>query len=300
MKLAVVAAALVCALAVPRIAAACQCESSAPLVVGAGLDSSVPPEPTLYVFTPNVLHDGTQFVHDIYVTNSATSRPNTMIRTRQIAIDPEYIVFAVESDALEGVLELHLTYGNPEVYRFMISRRPPENFVRPLELDLQDMTDCGLSEEKAITLTYQGNASAYAIDWDDGTKTVLPARRWDDGVRHDVRIGARCGTSNVALDHLHASHAMTVHALFADGSETLVGTSKLQLSKLQVRTPIELLDSRARDEDRLQATPMRTFVLHATANPTGAAVAGGAATGGLIVVGAALLRARRRRHATRL
>lgn len=262
----------------------------------------VPPTPTFYVFTPNPLHDGTPFVHDIRVTNVATSRRNNTFRLEQIAVDHEYIVYQVESDASEGVIELHFTYGDEQVVRYKIATREIANRVRPLELMFQDMTDCGLSDEKAVYLTLEGNAAAYALEWDDGSKTIVPAEgRWN-GVNHDVRIGARCGTTNVPLEHLHESHHVTLRALFADGRSRVVATSTLQLSPTNVRSPIELLDAPAvvGESSGWSNRPGSTYVVQAYANPTGAAVAGGAAAGGLVIVGGALLRARRRRHRDRL
>jgi hypothetical protein len=297
MRLVALASVLISTLAAPSIASACQCYDSAPLLIGPAPDSTVPPTPTLYVFFPNSLHDGTSLIHEIYVTNVATSRPNTESRTQQIAIDPEYIVYEVQSDASEGVIELHIP---PNVYRYTIATTPIENRARPIELMLQEMTTCGISSEKAVTVTLQGNAAAYAFEWDDGRKTIVPVSdHWADS-RHDVRIGGRCGATNVPFEQLHESHHVTLRALFSDGRSRVVATSTLQLAPTLVRSPVEFLDSRAVAADEISERPMRTFVVQATANPTGSAIAGGAATGGLIVVGGALLRTRRRRHQNRL
>lgn len=295
-----IVAVLACMIAVPTIAEACQCDSSASLAIGPAPGTRLPQTPTIYVFAPNALHDGTPFVHDIYVTNTATSRPNTTIRTRQIAIDPEYMVFEIESDASEGVLELHLTYGTPEVFRFPLSDNPPENRVRPLEMVVQEMTDCGMSNEKAVTLTLQGNAAAYALEWDDGRKTVLPAIDNWNSPTHDIRIGTRCSLTNVPFDRLHEEHRVTLRALFPNGTSRIVATTTLQLSPTHVRTPIEILDARGGGTADFPSTAPRDIVIQATANPTGSSIAGGAATGGAVVIGGALVRARRRRHQNRL
>ncbi|HTL37085.1 MAG TPA: hypothetical protein VL326_28315, partial [Kofleriaceae bacterium] len=281
---------------------ACQCDSSAPLMVGPPNDTIVPPTPTFYVFTPNPLHDGTQFVHDIYVKNVATSRPNNTIRTKQLVIDADYIVFEVESDASEGVIELHMLYGDDVVYRYPISTHEVHNRVRPLALSLQRKTDCYTSDEKAVTITLDGNAAAYALEWDDGTKTMLPAIPEWNGASHYIHIGARCGSSNVDLERLHREHLVTLRALFANGTSRVVSTAKLQLGLDDVRAPVELLDTNESFADTSQSwsRPDRTLVIHSTANPTGASIAGGAAAGAGVFVGAALLRARRRRHRNRL
>jgi hypothetical protein len=301
MKLAIVVGALACALAVPRVADACRCDDSRELLISPPPDSVLPPSPTLYVFVPNSQRHVIPMLQNVYVSNTATSAPITTVRTTQVAIDPEHIVYRVEVDASEGVLDVHLTYGKEHLaFSFVIGREPPVHRFRPLELMFHEMTDCGTTDEKSVTLRMEGNAVAYELTWDDGAKTMIPPTDvFHDA--HDVRIGARCGTTNVAYDRLHDSHAITLHALYADGAERTVGTSKLQLSRLRVRSPIELLDARASAAN--ESTPAReprTYYLQATANPTGSSIAGGAACGVTLVVGAALWRARRRRHAARL
>jgi hypothetical protein len=303
MRLVVAVGVLACALAAPRIADACQCEEYQPLAIGPPPDSTVPPTPTFYIFAPNSLHDGTPFVRDIYITNVATSRPNNTIRTKQIAIDYDYIVYEVESDASEGVIELHMTHGDPQIFRYPISTREVPNRARPFSLSLQRKTDCGASNEKSVWITLNGNAAAYALEWDDGRKTIVPADHSWNGTQHDIRIGAACANTNVPFERLHELHAVTLRALFPDGRSRVLATSKLQLGPDEVRSPVELLDtdeSFTLDDAPTRYRPERSFVIEASCNPTGATIAGGAAAGGLIVAGGALLRARRRRHQSRL
>jgi hypothetical protein len=258
-------------------------------------NSVVPPQPTLYVFVPNLFSDGETYSVSFAAKNVATHEPTETLRSQIVNTNPSSVVYAVTSDAVEGILLLTVTYaGDAYTFKYRIAPIPIENRARIVSLYVATVP-CEHTDN-AIRLEIDGNAAAYRLDWDDGTTTIESP--WPDGEKQSVVLGPGCDATEAERHETARLRKFSMRALFSDRSTLGLGASELVATRKDVRLPIELLDAKVPVEQR--APPL---VVHATADLTHAAMVTGAATGGGIVVLGAFagsLRARRRKHRTRV
>lgn len=263
----------------------CQCAASSQAIVEPAPLSVVPASPTFYIFAPNLLHDGTYFVTNITVTNTATEHANNTIRITHISTDPTFVVFRVESDARDGVVLLQFDDGSADTYRYTID---PDLKIQPSRVvgySIDDMVACDY-QEGAVTIDTEGDAIAYAAHWDDGTTTIVPDNH-DEYRPRGLRLGASCDSTNVPFAKLHELRQFGLYALYADGSNKLVGTSSLQLTSHLMRAPVELLRRRA---DPPEAAPPSAAPV--AADPTWSSMLSGLAVGACVVFASRSLRRR--------
>ena len=241
------------------VADACQCDPRPSLAVSPPLESTVPAHPTFYVFAPRLDDSAaTTFVDGFAVKNLGVEAPIETFRTKIVDIDPEYVVYAVTSDAREGTVELDVMYGgSKETGRYTIADAPVEDRARVIGLDHDPSYTSGDEEGERIWLESDGNAVALRFAWDDGTSTVIPPDSlfWSYPAQmvslpHRTRLGMFCGHTNVALAQLAKNRGFGLYALFADGTSRRIGGAQIELSRDTLHMPIELVDARAPDLPR--------------------------------------------------
>lgn len=285
----------------------------------------LPPEPTLYAFTPHRALEARLIIEgaEASIERVAESHAYDVTRVRVHARDPGHEI------------RLYWRYPNGRTSRpahYRVGAATPPNQARVVGVTRYTWNwTCSFAD--TIKLELEGTAIAYRVAWADGSTSILPADSrllWldnpdDAAALEPVRTTTaelghiNCMGYSVAPQALARPRPFVLYALYADGSEVRIGSAIAQLGKDGVRLPVELVagageiapqrvipaagarDAAASGEaDEDAAAPEPAPIAAARRVLLRLALALGIMVGGVIALVAVALLRRRRTHEPRL
>jgi hypothetical protein len=238
MRLAIVVLGIAISLA-PRFAHA-MCGSPEPELFPAG--GIVPRDPTLALFVPARQTGG-----KLAVTGAT-------LETTEVSRTSAFVVYRIRTTQTAGAFEL--TYQppaednwipDPITARYVVGS-VPANAARVTGVEhVYGAWTC--SHTDAIRFRIEGNAIAYRLAWhSQEPATVIDPSR--------AKVGyLSCIGMNVDID-LASLQAFDLVALFADGSERVLGSSAMSNTDKKIRLPLELVGEDAEDIGTTDKPPL--------------------------------------------
>lgn len=202
----------------------------------------VPRAPTLMLFVPRGQAGG------------ELTAIGATLETTEVARSSAFVVYRIRATRTSGAFGVRYQppveddhVPHPITARYVVGS-VPANDARVTDV-VHSYGAWTCSHSDAVRFTIEGNAIAYRLAW----HSKQPATIVDP--RHSMVGFLDCIGRNVDVD-LSALQAFDLVALFADGSERVLGSASMANTETMIRLPLELLGEDAEDIDATNKPPL--------------------------------------------